>query len=212
MQESRSRINERSRVNKAEVDQLRLAVLPILFSIGVCSVMISALARVNERMYSPEHLPVTPSVFFGLSGGIAGLIVGSLIIRWVRRNPNSERGRVFWIISFFTVALGLPLFTGALLPIGAFLMDVYNGHVVNILNDFLRALIVVPRTIIVQGSMGIFTGLLSSSVFCILIASYDKFFSNRLGSINTLLTAGSVSVLIMVLTRLAPADLLSKLG
>jgi hypothetical protein len=91
-------------------------------------------------------------------------------------------------------------------------MDVYNGHVVNILNDFLRALIVVPRTIIVQGSMGIFTGLLSSSVFCILIASYDKFFSNRLGSINTLLTAGSVSVLIMVLTRLAPADLLSKLG
>ena len=212
MQESRSRINERSEAREAKVDQLRLAVLPIIFSIGVCSVLISALARVNERMYTPEHLPITPSVFFGLSGGLAGLIMGCLLMRWVKRNSDSERGKIFWMIAFFSVALGLPLFTGALLPIGAFLMDLYNGHVENVLNDFLRALIVVPRTIVIQGAMGIFTGVLSSAIFCILIATYDKFFSNRLGSINTFLSAGLISVIILVLTRLVPADLLSKLG
>ena len=215
MQETNSNAQERRQAYKLEVFKLRLVILPIMFSLGISLVFIIALTRVNELIYTPVHLPLRSAIFFGLAGGLGGLIIGHLLVQWISRNADNDRGKVFWIIVFFAVTIGLPLITGALLPLTAYLMAVSGntpGNIEAIVDGFFRALILVPRTVIITGATGLFAGALVSAIFCILIASYDRFCLRKVGVVNSLVASSIVSVFILVLTRTTPADVLSKLG
>ena len=215
MQETNSNALERRQAYRLEVLKLRLVILPIMFSLGICLVFIIALTRVNELIYTPAHLPFRSAIFLGFAGGIGGLIIGHLLVQWISRNAENDRGKVFWIIVFFSVTIGLPLITGAMLPLAVYFMGVSAsnfGTIEAIVDGFFRALILIPRTIIITGATGLFAGALVSAIFCILIASYDKFCLRKVGTINSLVAASIVAAFIVVLTRTTPADVLSKLG
>jgi hypothetical protein len=215
MQETNSNAHERHQAYRLEVLKIRLAILPIMFFLGICLVFIIALTRVNELIYTPIHLPLRSAIFLGLAGGFGGLIIGHLVVQWISRNADTDRGKVFWIIVFFAVTLGLPFIAGAILPLTAYFMEVSVnnfGTIEAIIDGFFRALMLVPRTMIITGATGLFAGALVSGLFCILIASYDRFCIRKIGPINSLIAANVVGVAILVLTRITPADVLSKLG
>ena len=98
MQEKNSNALERRKAYRLEVLKLRLVILPIMFSLGICLVFIIALTRVNELIYTPVHLPLRSAIFLGFAGGVGGLIIGHLLVQWISRNAENDRGKVFWVI------------------------------------------------------------------------------------------------------------------
>lgn len=196
--------------------ELGLTLLPLLACIGVAAHYITAVSRLTEERLRHGndlvHLETIPSIFYGSCGAAAGICIGFIILRWIKRNPNSERGPRFWILMFVLASIGIPLLTGFFMPFGKLFMDIYNGHSVNIFQGSLNAFVIAPKSMFVYATMGIYPGIIAGILFSATGSLVDRLLRSDMSRLIIHPISLATSLLILALSRYLPLEFLSSLG
>tara|TARA_B100000029_G_scaffold494035_1_gene557257 strand:+ start:582 stop:1175 length:594 start_codon:yes stop_codon:yes gene_type:complete len=184
-------------------------------SVGIALALIARLAR-TLRFEQAEHLPLEFGSFVAASGFISGGLV-AFFTMWIARDGLSYK--YSWV-RFLLVIIGFGIFTGfirgILNPISVSAFDLYKGFLTfkeffdlvasHLFRFYLNGM--------VEAAFTIFTGLLGGAIFstgCLII-----WFSLRLRTpITRYTTALSVTLIlslsVVLISSMGPADLLSKL-
>ena len=189
-------------------------------ALGASALIVSMLAQSASMNYPepPVRLGLIPSLIFSAGGGLAGALLAGLFGLLM---VESKRPRVHNILMWELVGFGfgvlLPVLTGVFLPITAVLVEAWRGVLASdsVLLEVSLSLFRIPSSAFAHGLYGLYTGMLAGFIF-----GSIGWVVNRLSmSANiTLLRYAPyaivvlLSIAIVLITALAPAQTLAKLG
>ncbi len=185
-------------------------------ALGAASALILELER-KPWYVEPEHMPLIPSFFISLSGGIAGVLValplGYLI--GARATESSSLPR-WWVIGL-AFGLLLPFVTGALFPLSLVFVNLSLGVIQSsdLIGQILDAGIRAPLSTVVNGGAGLYTGLLAGALFGTggwavnMFNASTRPVASRIGPWAIVLVLGGM---VVVIALFGSPDALVKLG
>jgi hypothetical protein len=185
-------------------------------ALGAAGGIISLIAR--ARFWeTPQHPPIGQGLHIGVTGFLAGLLVAAALLKLTGVSAYRPRSIFVWLLAGLIYGVTLPFVTGALLPLGAVLVQTASGaeDLAVLLPRLLDAVFAMPWAALAQGFLGLAPALLAG--LCLALAAWGADLA-ACSQNRTLSTYGALGIALLVaagglgFTIWGPASLLSRLG
>lgn len=185
-------------------------------ALGASFLLVSFMAR-TVYPKTPEHLDLLPSVFLSGGGWIMGAIIAGALGYLIAPTSWRPHNIFLWLMIGFGFGILLPFFSNSLMPMGTVYLNLALGimPVGEVPMMTLDALFRAPVTAFIQGALGVFTGLLTGTLFglggwLIDIANTSRY--PRVSRYAPYVLSSSLSILVLGIAAFGPASTLAKLG